>query len=444
MKPFDILDALSDLPEEYAAFAVQKQASVPNTETEQIKQNPQGGIVMNNAKAVKQSKSAVHISKLSIAAVVALCIGLNGALIYGISRMKKDSDVTTPGMAGMTSDIQDMSQMMELSDVMPTAVSFVIRNDTGAELPYNPQYAVMQDGNKIEDTELPSGVSYAQNPLPGGENTQLLAFAELHPGSYTLVNLAEDGETEGVLGHLDFEVSEEFDNMLWIPNVVDMDFSEAKALLEAKGMIVNEIQKTWADTQQVRIGAVAEMHVPHEKEGSFHWDGTGFWVTPGDTVDLVTVKAEAVTVSDVRGWDYLTAKNLLESLGLNIDMRYEASDTVEEGRIIRVLAEDGTELTGPVEVNVGEHLMLVVSSGSELNSETPPEGLIVPSFIAMSREAAEEAAEEMGIKIEIRKAEGAPEDAKWITAQNIEPGWKITPQTPVVLTIGTDSAETTE
>ena len=51
MKPFDILDALSDLPEEYAAFAVQKQASVPNTETEQIKQNPQGGIVMNNAKA---------------------------------------------------------------------------------------------------------------------------------------------------------------------------------------------------------------------------------------------------------------------------------------------------------------------------------------------------------------------------------------------------------
>ena len=120
-------------------------------------------------------------------------------------------------------------------------------------------------------------------------------------------------------------------------------------------------------------------------------------------------------------------------------MRYEASDTVEEGRIIRVLAEDGTELTGPVEANVGEHLMLVVSSGSEPNSETPPEGLIVPSFIAMSREAAEEAAEEMGIKIEIRVAEGAPEDAKWITAQNIEPGSKITPQTPVVLTIGSDA-----
>ena len=75
-----------------------------------------------------------------------------------------------------------------------------------------------------------------------------------------------------------------------------------------------------------------------------------------------------------------------------------------------------------------------------LNREDqPPEGLIVPSFIAMSREAAEEAAEEMGIKIEIRVAEGAPEDAKWITAQNIEPGWKITPQTPVVLTIGSDA-----
>ena len=120
-------------------------------------------------------------------------------------------------------------------------------------------------------------------------------------------------------------------------------------------------------------------------------------------------------------------------------MRYEVSDTVEDGMIIRVLAEDGTELTGPVEVNVGEHLMLVVSSGSEARSETPPEALVVPSFIAMSREAAEEAADELGIKIEIREAEGAPEDAKWITAQNIEPGWKITPQTPVVLTVGSDA-----
>ena len=437
MKPFDIIDALSDLPEEYAAFAVQDHDSVSDKDTARKKMN--GEIVMTNTKAEADRRTAIRLKTTGIAAVVALCLGLSGTLIYGISHMKKQPAAVPSAYTGMSSDIQDVSQMMELSDVMPTGISFIIRNDTGAELPYNPQYAVMQDGNKIEDTELPSGVSYAQNPLPEGENAQLLAFAELHPGSYTLVNLAEDGVTEGVLGHLDFEISEEFDNMLWIQNVEGMDFSEAKALLEAKGMIVNEIQKTWADTQQVKIGAVAEMHVPHEKEGSFHWDGTGFWVTPGDTVDLVTAKAEAVTVSDVRGWDYITAKNLLESLGLNYDMRYEVSDTVEDGKIIRVLAEDGTELTGPVEVNVGEHLTLVVSSGSEPNSETPPEGLIVPSFIAMSREAAEEAAEEMGIKIEIRVAEGAPEDAKWITAQNIEPGWKITPQTPVVLTIGSDT-----
>lgn len=434
MKPFDIIDALSDLPEEYAAFAVQDHDSVSDKDTARKKMN--GEIVMTNTKTETDRRTAIRLKTTGIAAVVALCLGLSGTLIYGISHMKKQPAAVPSAYTGMSSDIQDVSQMMELSDVMPTGISFVVRNDTGAELPYNPQYAVMQDGNKVADTKLPSGVSYAQNPLPEGENAQLLAFQELHPGSYTLVNLAEDGETEGVLGHLDFEISEEFDSMVWIPNVEGMDFSEAKALLEEKGVTVNEMQKTLADTQQVRIGAVAEMHVPHEKEGSSHWDGTGFWVTPGDTVDLVTAKAGAVGVADVRDWDYLTAKDTLQTLGLNIDMRYEASDTVEEGRIIRVLAEDGTELTGPAEANVGEHLILVVSSGSEPNSETPPEGLIVPSFIGMSREAAEQAADAMGIKIEIRVAEGAPEDAKWITAQNIEPGSKITPKTPVVLTVG--------
>ena len=87
MKPFDIIDALSDLPEEYAAFAVQDHDSVSDKDTARKKMN--GEIVMTNTKTETDRRTAIRLKTTGIAAVVALCLGLSGTLIYGISHMKK-------------------------------------------------------------------------------------------------------------------------------------------------------------------------------------------------------------------------------------------------------------------------------------------------------------------------------------------------------------------
>ena len=85
MKPLDILDALSDLPEDYAGIATRQtesQNAVP-----QNAQSAQGGIVMKTQGTAKKNQP-MHIGKAGIAAAVAVCIGLNAALIYGITKMK--------------------------------------------------------------------------------------------------------------------------------------------------------------------------------------------------------------------------------------------------------------------------------------------------------------------------------------------------------------------
>ena len=91
MKPIDILDALSDLPEEYTAFAAHSEPEQAASEAKTNTHTPQGEIIMK--KNAKSRESKIHFSRAGIAAAVAVCIGLNAALIYGISRMKQDTGI---------------------------------------------------------------------------------------------------------------------------------------------------------------------------------------------------------------------------------------------------------------------------------------------------------------------------------------------------------------
>ena len=92
MKPMDILDALSNLPEDYAASVLQTGGMCPADEPVQN----QTGEINLTAGALSPKKRGVRISKAGIAAAAALCIGLNAAMIYGISALRADSGVRTP------------------------------------------------------------------------------------------------------------------------------------------------------------------------------------------------------------------------------------------------------------------------------------------------------------------------------------------------------------
>lgn len=413
MKPIDILDALSDLPEEYTAFAVRSETAQTASEVQSKTSTSQGGIVMNKNQKVKIGKSNFRITRFGIAAAVAVCIGLNAALISGISRMKQNSGTFAPAAAPEI-DVQH-PQYMELVDAMPTGIMVKIKNDSEDDLAYNPQYIVMQDGNKVADTELPPEFEYVPSPIQPGVCGQQLSFAQLPAGRYTLVNLAEDGESEGVLGHIDFEISADFDSMVWIPDVRKMNYDEAKALLEEKGVDVTKRGSVY-NGDEYAVNDVIMMEVPAYKTekdqngieyGCFHYDGKGYWINTSDTVSLminIGSDGDPATVPYVVGKGFDFAKNELLFRGYHVDKRSAYYDDVPAGCVAEETVADKAVPEEGVEAPVGSYVRITVSLGrksdaaaQDSNTDTASaETVTVPDFTGMDWETAKQAAKDAG------------------------------------------------
>ena len=112
---------------------------------------PQKKIVMKKNQARKES-SSIHFSRAGIAAVVAVCIGLNAALIYGIGRLKAPDN-----MAAFSEN--EMQLHIELVDAMPTgvAVTYQNRSENTYELPLSAE--IWQNGKKVESISIVSDLS---------------------------------------------------------------------------------------------------------------------------------------------------------------------------------------------------------------------------------------------------------------------------------------------
>ena len=413
MKPIDILDALSDLPEEYTAFAAHSEPEQAASENRTNTNISRGGIVMKTNQNAKTGASNFRIRKAGIAAAVAVCIGLNAALIYGISRMKQDTGITSPAAAPEL-DVQH-PQYMETVDAMPTGIIVRITNDTENALAYNPQYIVMQDGNKVADTELPPEFEYVPSPIQPGACGQQLSFAQLPAGRYTLVNLSEDGVTEGALGHVDFEISADFDSMVWIPDVRKMNYDEAKALLEEKGVDVTKRGSVY-NGDEYAVNDVMMMEVPAYKtekdqdgieSGCFHYDGKGYWINTSDTVSLtinIGSDGDPATVPYVVGKGFESAKNDLMFRGYGVDKRTAYYDDVPAGYVAEETVADKAVPEEGVEAPLGSYVRITVSLGrksdaaaQDSNTDTASaETVTVPDFTGMDWETAKQAAKDAG------------------------------------------------
>ncbi len=391
------MELLGDLPEDLVDCAFRTADSEsPQEQRGQAIRMTKGAHTMKKQRAEKAKQAPLRIGRAGIAAAVALCLGLNGALIYGISRMKA-SDSVTPGAAvSAESEVQDIAKpYMELNtDVtapLPTGIMINIINRTEQDhIPYNPVYIVTQNGEKVADCE-PYTVFF--DDIARGESLQRLCFEQLPAGSYTLVNLAEDGETEGILGHLDFEISDVFDSMIWIPDVYGMQYEEAAAMLADKGVsVVMEGQILGSDAD-VDIGAVTfELVPPYNTEyvdgGAREYsysDGEGYWVNPGDEIKLfvnIGAKGDPTTVPDIMGMDWEAAKKTLMDHGLVIDKRTRYDDEVPSGQPISIDPEPGTEAA------IGSTVYVTVSLGQKAE---------IPDVTGMDWESAKQIAEESGV-----------------------------------------------
>ena len=430
MKPFDILDALSDLPEEYTAFAVQRTASKKKGEAAQT--GTKGEIVMKKNRN-KASASPAHISKVSVAAIIAVCIGLNAALVYGIARMKQEPGTQMPAETPAVRETdQPYMAVYEYAEPVPTGILVQIFNLTAEDhSAYNPQFIVTQDGRKIADCETPPDC-YAD--IEKGANIQQLCFERLPAGDYTLVNLAADGESEGILGHVDFSVSADFDSMIYIPDVMGMNYDEARALLEEKGVRI-ERKGVFSPEPEMKPDDVVYMRIPpyktEKKENSeweyTHGDGKGYWVNAGDVITLSVNVGKAgettVRVPYVIGQTFETAKDTLIDLGFIIDKRSAYSDDYPAGTVMEEKVDAADVPAEGMEATVGSYVHIRVSLGS-MNAAEP---VTVPDCTGMDWETAKRTVRELGLLPGKQYHDAEGETVGTVTAQTYLPGDEVQP-----------------
>ena len=382
MKPIDILDALSDLPEEYAAFAVQRAASPDAAEPAQKAQSAQEGIVVNMQEKIIKKRSPLPFGRAGIAAAIAVCIGLNAALIYGIGKVRT-ANSAAPGSAvsTVTADPkQDRTvPYMEVKDAVPTGVQLEMHNPTDAEIGVSGRFAVYQDGAKVADCEV--GATDAVRVPANDCRSYTVNFPQLPAGSYTLYELTADGSAPNQFGGVDFEISAEYDSMVWIPGagLTGMQYEEAKALLEEKGVTVSKAAwKFLLDGREYEVGEVASVSVqPFKTEELiyttrpyYHTDGRGYWVKPGEKVTLsvyIGEQGDPSTVPDAEGADFEESQEVIWAEGFAIEKHYAYDADVPEGRIISIEPKPGTELP------IGEMLRVTVSLGAKMDTVKIPD-----------------------------------------------------------------------
>lgn len=407
MKPIDILDALSDLPEDYAAFAVQKTEPQDAAGMTQYAQTAQEGIAMTQHGIMKK-KEVLHFGRAGIAAAVAVCIGLNAALIYGISRMST-ANITEPGPAFSAGAEQDTTvPYMEVSVAVPTGVQLEMHNPTDEAIGVSGRFAVYQEGAKAADCEV--GTPDAVQVPANDSRSYIAGFPQLPAGSYTLYNLTEDGREPDVFGCVDFEITDEFDSMVWIPAIHDMTYEEAKVLLEEKGVTVSKARSIYshpADNQgsqdaalRFEVGDVVTMSVqPFKTEDLiyttrpyYRYDGEGYWVKPGEKVTLevyIGEQGDPSTVPDAVGMEFEASQEVIWAEGFVIDKHYAYDADVPAGSIIRIEPKPGTERP------IGETLRVTVSLGAK------QETVKIPDLTNMPQKFAKREIEERELKFEL-------------------------------------------
>ena len=158
-----------------------------------------------------------------------------------------------------------------------------------------------------------------------------------------------------------------------IPRVVGLKQQDAEEELTGAGFRIGTVESQPNDN--VAAGIVLEQDPK-----------SGEMAPPDSSVNLiVSAGKERVKVPDVKGKDAAAAANDLGRAGLETKTVREASDTVEEGKVIRTEPPAGTE------VEKGSTVTLVVSSGKAQ--------VVVPDVVGLKEAEATKKLTDAGFKV---------------------------------------------
>ena len=155
--------------------------------------------------------------------------------------------------------------------------------------------------------------------------------------------------------------------MVTVPDVVGNTYVEAKKILENRGFTVTATPQTSAEVEFGTVISTDPQANISVEEGS-------------NIIIFYASDSKLNEVPELIGWDYETAKSLLESVGLEIDengIRYEDS-TEKYGTVIDQSIDAGEK------VESGKKIALILSSGNPPTTE-PEETKVTVSISLPSR-----------------------------------------------------------
>ena len=243
------------------------------------------------SKNAKQKQPQKHAKKRArsnltfLAAAAVLCLVLC-ALMYFVAAHIQQS-VNTSKQDSETVLSTDYSQLsVNVSLAMPTGVELEIQNPSNLEIAVPEKYVICQDGTQIAEGE---GKAFS---MERGNYLYRIMFPELPAGhDYTFSAVTEDGVSAGAFSEVPFAVSQDFDSMIWIPDVKGMIIDEAEPLLTEKGFIVNK-NFSYSTIAEIAEGEIVGVSVPFKQISQTEsisvccYDGKGYWLDAGDQVIL--------------------------------------------------------------------------------------------------------------------------------------------------------------
>ncbi|MBR3269251.1 MAG: Stk1 family PASTA domain-containing Ser/Thr kinase [Oscillospiraceae bacterium] len=221
-----------------------------------------------------------------------------------------------------------------------------------------------------------------------------------------------------------------FTNVLskMLRNDEGVNTAEEKLMPSLIGLDLQEARLMYGDL--IKIEMISAEYSSYDKDKIFDQD-----IKPNDPVRKgaqvgvkVSLGARKVTLQDMTGWDFETAKTQINTLGLQVDPRSAYDPEVEEGKVI------STDPPGPCEMTPGEYVRVTVSRGKNASQ------VIVPNFIGQQWDLARTMAE--GNDLVVGKEDvddSAPEGQ--VLAQNVDPGEEVTEGTPIMLKVSTGKAK---
>ena len=207
-------------------------------------------------------------------------------------------------------------------------------------------------------------------------------------------------------------------NTVSVPNVVGMQADQAELTLRGQYQLDVELV---ADPKSTRP----------ENEVLKQDPISGTRLEIGKKVTLTFSLPAAVTIPDVAGQTAATASANLTRVNLEVVAVDEASDTIEQGKVIRTDPVVGTQ------VKPKSKITLVISSGLPK--------VIVPDVVGLAADSANKAISEAGLKIEVKfqdVAAGNPSNGR-VIAQSPPGQTQVNKGTTVTVTVGRAIAVTT-